>query len=648
MRNMPLPALGLGLCAVLAAAAPEPPSAPAPSPRATTLEQVRARIAASAVRRHPRLLLAASDFEQLKRAVKAGGDHGRLFGELRRQADALVRSAPLKREQTGRRMKADPRLPVLAMAYRMTGERAYLDRAREDMLAIAGFTDWNPSHFLDTAMTTFFLSVGYDGLYDELDEETRRQVRTAIVEKGLKPSLRPGQFWQQARHNWGQVCHGGLAAGALVVMEQEPELAATILHRAVTGVTYAMEEYAPDGSYPEGPGYWEFGTTYNVLLIAMLESALGTEFGLARLPGFDRTAEFQCHLTGPTGFTFNFADGRTSRHVLPVKFWFARRFHRPDWLVSDGPRLAEALRETPPDLSSPYLPFLLHWLPAESPRATPAAPAPAMARAWHGRGRVPVALFRSSWTDPDASYLALKAGSPSHNHGHMDSGAFVFEADGVRWAVDLGHEDYHRIESRRMDLWNRAQNSDRWRIFRLNNLSHNTLTLDGRLHTVEGFAPITFFSDRPAFAGAVLDLTSLFKGQAAQVHRGAALLDSGEALVQDHLQGVKPGTVVQWGMMTAARAEAPRGNRLVLRSGPKRLTLEILRPAGATWKVDDASTPVNEWDSANPGIRRVHVDLPVGADGALDLAVLLTPGSCALSRRDGLKLTPPSRWAGAQ
>jgi len=33
--------------------------------------------------------------------------------------------------------------------------------------------------------------------------------------------------------------------------------------------------------FSEGPGYWTYGTTYNVLLVAELESALGSDFGLS-------------------------------------------------------------------------------------------------------------------------------------------------------------------------------------------------------------------------------------------------------------------------------------------------------------------------------------------------------------------------------
>ena len=87
--------------------------------------------------------------------------------------------------------------------------------------------------------------------------------------------------WVRASNNWGQVCHGGLTAGALAVMEHEPDLAARTVHNALHNVTYAMAAYAPNGSYPEGPGYWAYGTSYNVLLIGVLESALGTDPSLA-------------------------------------------------------------------------------------------------------------------------------------------------------------------------------------------------------------------------------------------------------------------------------------------------------------------------------------------------------------------------------
>src|SRR6476646_181149 len=116
---------------------------------------------------------------------------------------------------------------------------------------------------------------------------------------------------------------------------------------------------------------------------------------------------------------------------------------------------------------------------------------------WKSNGTVPITILRSSWSDPRATFIGLKAGSPSASHGHMDIGSFVLDSDGVRWATDLGSEGYYGIESRNMGLWDKAQNGDRWTIFRLSNLGHNTLVIDNQLQTAEGDAQIVAFSDRP-------------------------------------------------------------------------------------------------------------------------------------------------------
>jgi hypothetical protein len=66
-------------------------------------------------------------------------------------------------------------------------------------------------------------------------------------------------------------------------------------------------------------------------------------------------------------------------------------------------------------------------------------------KVWTGQGDNPVCLMRTSWTDPDGIYLGFKAGSASVNHGHMDIGSFVMEADGVRWVSDFGSQSYESL-----------------------------------------------------------------------------------------------------------------------------------------------------------------------------------------------------------
>ncbi|MBN1488795.1 MAG: heparinase II/III family protein [Phycisphaerae bacterium] len=603
---------------------------------------------AKAERTRPRLLLGPADIRVLRERVASDPAAGEVARAVLRDADAILTAKPIERIQEGRRLlgqsrRAVQRLVTLGMAYHLSGREAYANRAAQEMRAIAAFSDWNPSHFLDVAEMTFAMAIGYDWLYEQLDASTRETVRQAILDKGVRVPLDTRHHgWTRARNNWGQVCHAGMVAGALAVAEDDTDAAVRTVGRALENVTVSMAMYAPKGSYPEGPGYWSYGTTYNVLLIAMLESALGSSFGLDRAPGFDQTGQYPALATGPSGLYFNYADGHSARGCMPAVHWFAARYERPDWLLGDqGPRQRVlAARPDPNSSSNRFLPLLLLWMRDSSKIATPAMPLH-----WTSECKVPIALHRSSWEDPQAVFVGIKAGSPSGPHGHMDTGSFVLDADGVRWAVDLGAEGYHRIESRGMNFWNMAQNSDRWRVFRQNNHSHNTLVIDDAPQVVAGNAKIVRFSDDARFPHSVVDLSPVYAGQANEVHRGVALLPSGEVLVRDRLTGLKPGASVRWGMVTPGTPSKAGQQSLVLRQGDASLTMRILLPAKSAWALFDTAKPKNEWDSPNAGTVMAGFCAVAPDSGVLDLAVVLTPGSRRPTPPETISTEPPLKWS---
>ena len=113
----------------------------------------------------------------------------------------------------------------------------------------------------------------------------------------------------------------------------------------------------------------------------------------------------------------------------------------------------------------------------------------------NGGGPVPIVVMRNTWDVEKMTYVGLKGGSPGGPHGHMDGGSFILDAGKVRWACDLGAEGYHRVESMGLNLWSAAQDSDRWKLFRLNNKSHNTLVIDDHSQIVRGFATFTEVSE---------------------------------------------------------------------------------------------------------------------------------------------------------
>ncbi|MCC7336700.1 MAG: heparinase II/III family protein [Pirellulaceae bacterium] len=602
----------------------------------TNVEALQARIEA-VPETHPRLMADAATFQALRESLgKSTSTRDVLAQAVIRRADLLSDIAPITRRLEGRRLLRESRrclerLLNLSMAYQLTGETKYVERGRQEMLAVAALSDWNPSHFLDVAEMTLAMAIGYDWMFDALDQTSRDTIREAIKHKGVSlPFETKHNKWVTASNNWGQVCHCGLTAGALAIFEDEPELAAKTVFNAIQNVPRSMKAFAPKGSYPEGPGYWAYGTGFNVVLLATLDSVLGSDFGLSEAQGFDQTGQYPSLMTGPSGDAFNYADGGASRGPEPTLYWFAQRYGRSDWLLGEDARLrAEIDRFKPNDAGAGgnrLLPLALLWINGSENELQEADIK--MPLNWQSESSTPVAVHRSSWTDPNATFVGLKAGSPSAPHGQMDIGSFVLDADGVRWAIDLGAEGYHGIESRGMNLWSAAQESDRWTIFRQSNSGHNTLVIDGKLQIAKGHAEIVEFSVDPKSPHTVADLSAVYKGQADSVRRSVTLLPSREVRIEDSLTGLAPGSHVRWGMITRAEVGAGADATLRLQQQAQRLTLTIAEPLGATWTTVNTEKPRHEWDSANPGTTMVAFEVVAPEDGKLRLVVVATPGSC--------------------
>ncbi|MEA2736084.1 MAG: hypothetical protein QOE14_2535, partial [Humisphaera sp.] len=176
-------------------AAPAPAAAPAATRAANAAADAGdADVLATLRPGHPRLLVLDDDIARLKRQIADDATAKRYFDHIRAAGDKMLDLPPSERIIIGPRLLHISRLVVtrvttLGGLYRLTGEEKYARRCREEMLAAANFKDWNPSHFLDVAEMTSALAIGYDWIFGTLSEEDRATIRTAIVEKGLKPGL---------------------------------------------------------------------------------------------------------------------------------------------------------------------------------------------------------------------------------------------------------------------------------------------------------------------------------------------------------------------------------------------------------------------------------------------------------------------------
>ena len=568
---------------------------------------------------HPRILMSIGEERQIKANIAADPAWNKMHQSIIDECGNIIPLPVSERTVTGRRLlavsnEALRRIFYLSYAYRMTGQSEYAERAEKEMLAVSAFNDWNPSHFLDVAEMTMAVAIGYDWLYDQLSPTSREFIKSAILKNGISPSFNShNNFWLRFNNNWNQVCNAGMSFGALAIFEDMPELSKFIIDRAVESIQLPMNAYAPDGAYPEGYGYWNYGTSFNVMFLTAIEKIWKTDYGLSQIPFFMKTAGYIANMTGATGLCFNYSDNVLDGSLFPSMFWFATKTKDMS-VLWDQRKYMDNEEKIKRDR---LLPAIMIW--GSGIRLAEVEPPKELM--WVGRGITPVALMRTSWIDPNAIYVGFKGGRGSAPHGHIDAGSFVMEANGVRWASDFGTENYHLLESKGVDIWSGTQ---RWQVFRYNNYTHNTLTVNNQLHVVNGAADIVSYSSTAGFMNVIADMSKVFEGQLLHSLRGLAIIDGQYVVVRDEIAATDKDATVRWTMLTSAEAKITGKNSIELKKDGKKLELRVAEPANVTMKTWTTKSP-NDYDSPNPGTVMVGFEVKAPAGTSTVLTVKLVP-----------------------
>ncbi len=536
----------------------------------------------------------------------------------RLQAAVMAEAGRVLKERTcsyripdGKRLLGESRLAFhhimhSAWAWRMGGGEAYRLRAIAELEAACGLKDWNPSHFLDTAEMATAVAIGYDWLHATLTPAQRGMCEQAIIEKALKPAKAvydKGDWWSKPRNNWSQVCGGGIALAAAAIAGHDEGLGEELFSKGLALVEKCNQLYEPDGMYPEGPGYWHYGTNYHVMLLAACRP-----FGqsIQSSPILRKAGDSIMHLSSPARLSYNFADGGMTRSLpSPAQCWLAGHYRDPVQASHVRDLFSRALGEGKGSLKGDrWFPLSVLWLPA----AAPAGVAIPNAAVFHGEQAV--ALFRNGW-DADCAWLGIKGGTPAASHGHMDAGSFVYDAHGLRWLHDLGSENYNLPG---------YFGNKRWDYYRLQNRSHNTLEIDGRLQNGRAKpCPLVSSSLTGNPLVAAFDLSHAYAGSAAKVVRTARFDRGGGAVrIEDEISA--PLGDVVWRAITDAEAEVV-GEKVILRKQGKQITLRRVSETG-TWTLSDAKPPTAE-ENQNEGFRAIV--LTVAKAEQVQVAVEIRP-----------------------
>ncbi len=554
----------------------------------------------------PKLVLTPALERNLKRKLKSDPLVANYYDAIKLNSKEILKEPFLTRHMVGRRLLGTSRemlyrINMLGMVYRIDGGKDILNRIDEEVKAVCGFSDWNPSHFLDVAEMSMAVALAIDWVGNDLPKSTVEMAKDALIEKGINPSWEGNRGWIDGTNNWNQVCNGGMIAAAIMIADRNPDLAAKTISRSLEGMPHALAEYGPDGVYPEGSTYWSYGTSFSVLTSALLESAFGTDFGIAAYPAFKASADFRKQSIAPSGWYYNFADcgdkhGESGDITLA---WFGTKTGNPLYVEK------EKFMQPAEDMGklSRIAGAGLVWLSQFEAREEKKLPL-----AWKGDGTNPIVVFRGEKEGPDSYYFGGKGGRATISHGNMDAGSFIWELDGVRWVIDPGNQPYNELEITGFNLWGNCQDCERWTLLTKNNFGHSTLTVNDALHVNEGFAALENFREgnQPE---ATFDLTPVFGENLASAKRTFKKPNDRSIEIEDFIQTNDKTESITWQLLTQADVEIVKGGALLKQDGKEVKLSNLSHPDYRISVISLDPTPL-ELDRHYKGLKRLEIRVP--------------------------------------
>ena len=580
----------------------------------------------------PRLVLNADIEKILRTKLQSDPVVKNIYEAVRLNAESIFDKPFLERIKIGRRLLSVSRemlyrINMLGMVYRIEKDPRILERIDGEVKAVCQFSDWNPSHYLDVGEMAMAVAIALDWTAGDLPKSTIDMAIDALIEKGIQPSYSTAKGsntgWINGNNNWNQVCNGGMIAASIAIAERDPELAAKTIKRSIDGLPHALEEYGPDGVYPEGSTYWGYGTVFSVVTNAMLESAFGTDFGLGDYPAFKESALFRVLMNAPSGWYYNFADcgDQRSENGDITLAWFASKtgdelFYERNRLLRSPSKIGKLRR-----LDGAGLVWLAQYEKIKESN---------LPIAWKGEGSNPVAVFTGGTDDPYGYYFGGKGGRGTVNHGNMDGGSFIFELNGVRWVFDPGNQSYNTLEQTGFDLWNKSQDSERWTLLNKGNFGHSTLTVNNQLHVVDGKATIIDFKDGET-PQVTFDLSPTFEGQLKSAQRTFTKDSNVSLVIDDKIEVSDETELITWQLMTTLDVEITSNGATLSKpeysstTPVKKLYIENLSHSDIQMNVVSLDPPPLELDRRIENLKRIELKIPasLAESGKLDIKVKL-------------------------
>ena len=467
---------------------------------------------ASSPRAHPRLLAPAYKWQALRsgliaqdpyltqwnQTIMANAQTSRDQDELTYDIDGgLAGSGVL---DIARELKV--RVKDWAYAYQMTNDTAWVDRTYRELQNAAGVngnfgegnTRWNPQHFLDVAEFCAAYAIAYDWLHSVWSDEQKTEIRGWIVTFGLSfgqqvyngtaDSNNVNTWWtgsaaEPIAGNWNCVINGGLTMAALAIVDEDTTgtAQAVLGYTADNAKTNCFAAVRNDGTWAETSDYWYFGTTGAAEMVSAFITAYGDDQGLLEsAPQWNLTSMFHIYNQGLTA-KFNYGDNGPNKYSATANslFLWAEQFNEPRYALYQR------------DHADAAEPWSMFWYN------------PSYEGAWWANlpldrnfddERDAWASMRSSWTESDGTFIAMRSGllTGHQTHGDLDIGDFVIDALGQRWAGEYGSGQYLSTDY----FASEAQDAARWTYYTKATEGQNTLMRDNANQLVSAQATHNF------------------------------------------------------------------------------------------------------------------------------------------------------------
>ncbi len=582
---------------------------------------------------HPRVLANAEEFEKVRQNIKTDPKAIEWYKALFKQAEETIQNAappqfkPEDANYSSATYLTDGRNTVnrcilMSLLYQLTGDTKYPQWLWKEIETWVDYSPWyyvspNYANYLTIGEVAPGIAIAYDWCYDYWTEQQRNAMTAALrdeaftmFEGGFDYSMGFTSRWVESENNVNLVTAGGAGTTALALLDVYPERAAKILENSVLSIENGLITYVPYGATLEGPGYWDYQTTYLSWMMMTMINALGTDYGyVTENPFLKQGSRYYTYMQTRQGVN-NVADSGGENQQSSEVLWLAKVFDDKD--------LARAkLDEQECNQMAPYALDLLFYDPALA----------------SDKAELPLdliygdqALMHNEYHTQDSIYVSMHSGKNNSTHGHMDAGTFLIDALGVRWAQELGHDEYSQT-----NYWSFRQ---RGYLYRLSTQGQNVLALNPTIElgqTWNGAAKFTRFESAGRGALAVVDLTDVYGARVNEARRGIKLdHDRSQIVVQDelHLRGEND---LYWFMHTMADAKVAKdGKSVILKQDGKTMYVTLqTNVKNARFSVE-AETPLDGsgvrpsvW-TISTQVKRLQIHAP-GASGNVTLSVRFIP-----------------------